>query len=162
MKVIQSIIIHDAIGRPKIVLDQLREGLAILGFGAEMQKSPDIFQPLFVLHDHDPFKGSDVIRILKFPTMNDEETTIKSYLLEFLTKAGNSDLKNFLIFATGAPVLPEFGLGHIGIKFDSIESIFASTCLKEITFPKSFPDEETFFSSIIAVINTEARSFNCV
>lgn len=43
---------------------------------AEMQNFPEVFQLLFVLHDDVPLKRSYVIHILKFPTMNDEETTI--------------------------------------------------------------------------------------
>lgn len=39
---------HDAIAKPKIVLDQLREGLKALGFGKRMELYPDIFRELFV------------------------------------------------------------------------------------------------------------------
>ena len=40
MKVIQNLIIHDAIGKRKVVLDQLREGLQTLGFGARLSAYP--------------------------------------------------------------------------------------------------------------------------
>ena len=48
MRVIQGIIIYDVISRPKIALDQLREGLAVFGFHAKMTKYPDMFEKLFV------------------------------------------------------------------------------------------------------------------
>ena len=66
MRVIQSLIIHDVIGRPKIVLDQLREGLQTLGFGTEMKQHPDLFQELFVCDDK-KLSGNNVIEILDFP-----------------------------------------------------------------------------------------------
>ena len=43
MRVIQGIIIHDVISWPKIVLDQLGEGLAVLGFHAKMAEYPEMF-----------------------------------------------------------------------------------------------------------------------
>ena len=47
MVVIQGIIIHDVISRPKIVLDQVREGLSVLGFCDKMKEYPEFFE-LFV------------------------------------------------------------------------------------------------------------------
>lgn len=43
-RVIQGIIIHDVIGRSKIILDQLGEGLAVLGFHAKMAEYPEMFE----------------------------------------------------------------------------------------------------------------------
>lgn len=48
MRVIQNLIVHDAIAKPKMVLAQLREGLKTLGFGKRMELYPDIFRELFV------------------------------------------------------------------------------------------------------------------
>lgn len=48
MRVTQAVMIHDIIGKPKSVLDQLREGFATLGFGAAMLKHPDMFEELFL------------------------------------------------------------------------------------------------------------------
>ena len=162
MRVIQSIIIHDVIGRPKIVLDQLRDGLATLGFGTKMKKFPDLFQQLFVPGEAE-LKGAHLITVLNFPpSLSEEETTTKGYLLEFLQKAEAKMLQEFLVFTTGAPCLPNFGYGKIDLKFGSDPLIFASTCLQSLTLPKNFPDKTTFLSSIKASMNTTGRSFNCV
>ena len=162
MRVIQSIIIHDVIGRPKIVLDQLRDGLGTLGFGTKMKKFPDIFQQLFVPGEAE-LKGAHVITLLNFPpSLSEDETTTKGYLLEFLKKAEAKMLQEFLVFTTGAPCLPNFGYGKIDVKFGSDPLIFASTCLQSLTLPKNFPDKTTFSSSIKASMNTTGRSFNCV
>ena len=124
MRVIQNVIIHDVIGRPKIVLDQLREGLGTLGFGAKMKQCPDLFQELFVYKDNKLSDG-DVIGILKFPTaMSMDKSTTKGYLIEFVKNAPQETLIKFLLFTTGSPRLPNFGLGRIEIKFESESSIF--------------------------------------
>ena len=53
MRVIRNLIVHDAIARPKMVLDQLREGLKTLGFGRRMELYPDLIKDLFVAGDRE-------------------------------------------------------------------------------------------------------------
>ena len=73
MRVIQSLIVHDAIGKPKILLDQLREGPQTLGFGSRTQVYPELFKELFVAGEKE-MKGSDIKEILMFPSeMRDAE-----------------------------------------------------------------------------------------
>lgn len=162
MRVIQSIIVHDVIGRPKIVLDQLRDGLNTLGFGARMSEFPHLFQTLFVPAEKE-LSSADVINVLEFPaSLSEEETATKHYLLEFLEKTKETTLKAFLHFITGAPCLPDFGLGKMGVKFEDGPAIFASACMQTLTLPRSFPDKKTLSSSLKAVISTVKGSFNCV
>ena len=162
MKVIQAIIVHDVIGRPKIVLDQLREGLATLGFASRMKEFPELFQELFVPATSE-LTGAEVIGVLEFPSaMDEDEVTTHHYLKDFLLHAKPEILRIFLIFTTGAICLPNFGLGKIGVKFEETHSVFASTCCQSVTLPKSFTDEVTFSSAMLAVIDTKCTSFNCV
>lgn len=142
--VLQGIIVHDVLGHPKILLDQLWDGLTVLSFGEKIKQYPDLFQELFVLQDKELIP-SDVIRVLQFPKpASSMEANIESYLVEYLQNASLETLKQFLVFSTGAPCLPHFGLGKIEIECDNVTSIFASTCLKSITFPQVFPDKMTF------------------
>ena len=107
------------------------------------------------------YVSEDVIRVLDFPkTVNADEAIIENYLVEFLQIASLETMKQFLVFATGAPCLPNFGLGKIEIKYDNVTSIFASTCLKSITFPQKFPDKVTFSCSVEAVLSSTTTSFN--
>ncbi|CAH3196170.1 unnamed protein product, partial [Porites evermanni] len=109
MRVIQSLIVHDAIGKPKILLDQLREGLQTLGFRSRMQEYPELFKELIVAGEKE-MKGSDIKEILMFPSeMSDAEKTFMEHMTEFIVGATPDILKAFLTFATGAPCLPEFG-----------------------------------------------------
>ena len=164
MRVIQGIVVHDVLGRPKIVLDQLRQGLNTLGFGDKMVQHPDLFEELF-MKNHKEIQAQDVLDVFEFPlTMSSDETNTKNYLTSYLNKATPEAIKKFLVFSTGCPMLPKFGFGRIVIEFENLPSIFASTCLQTVTFPCMFPDEKFFISSFTAVLNTSGtgRSFNCV
>lgn len=155
-------IVHDAIGKPKIVLDQLREGLQTLGFGDRLKQHHEIFQELFVAGNKE-IKGDQVKMILAFPAdMSDDEKKTKLFLEEFIASATPQALKEFLTFATGAPCLPEFGLGTITIEFSDVPSVFASTCLKKLTFPKKFPDKDMFAAAVQAVCNNAGKAFTSV
>lgn len=164
MRVTQAVMIHDIIGKPKIVLDQLREGFATLGFGAAMLKHPDIFEELFVC-DHNVLDSGSIINSLKFPAvLTSDETTTHYCLVEYLLAGSQETLRRFLIFVTGVPVLPGFGLGKIEVKFYDDTAIFASTCQQSLTLPRKFPDKSTFNCSMDGVINSVSgtKSFNCV
>ena len=67
MRVIRNLIVHDAIAKPKMVLDQLREGLKTLGFGRRMELYPDIFKELFVAGDKE-VTADDIKSQLQFPS----------------------------------------------------------------------------------------------
>lgn len=163
MRVIQGIIIHDVISRPKIVLDQLREGLAVLGFRAKMTEYPDMFEKLFVPSSDTMLSATQLVDALQFPTeMSEEDKTIANYLKQYLHKADIHMLKSFVLFVTGSTCLPNFGLSKIKVKFDNVSSIFASTCLLSLTLPNHFESEESFSALLSAVIGSVRKSFNCV
>jgi len=103
MRVTQAVMIHDIIGKPKIVLDKLREGFATLSFFSSNVEA-------FFVCDHDILDSELIINSLQFPTvMTSDETTTHYYLTEFLLAGSQETLKRFLVFATGLPVLPGFG-----------------------------------------------------
>ena len=117
-------IIHDVISRPKIVLDQLGEGLAVLGFRAKMREYPEMFEELFVPSNKSRLTSTQLVDMLEFPAeMCENDRIVANYLKQFLHNAEVG------IFATGSTSLPTFGLAKIKIKFDNTPSIFASTCL---------------------------------
>lgn len=116
--------------------------MSCLGFLEKMNKYPVLFEELFV------FKGSSltieaVVSRLTFPTtMDNDEKRVHGFLTKFLMASSQDTLKMFLTFVPGAPCLPYFGLQILSVKFSEQPSIFASTCLCEITLPKLFGDEE--------------------
>lgn len=162
MRIIQSAIIHDVICRPKIVLDQLAEGLNTLGFRKRMQAHPELFKELFVPTANE-LNGTDVVGVLCFPSgMNENENRVEGFLTQFLENANRPTLDNFLIFTTGSTRLPNFGFGKINVKFHDDSAIFASTCLLHLTLLKNFEDSNSFDQSLMAVIETAKKNFNCV
>jgi len=161
MKVIQNLIIHDAIGKRKIVLDQLREGLQTLGFLGRMSVLPDVFKSLFVSGNN--IQPDTVIDIFTFPNgMSNEESTIAGYLQSYIRSSSNDRLQDLLIFLTGAPCLPDFGLGKIKVDFYDDTSIFSSTCLKKVQFPRNFEGEESFSVALNAVCQSSGKAFTSV
>ena len=162
MRVIQNLIVHDAIAKPKMVLAQLREGLKTLGFGKRMELYPDIFRELFVAGDKE-VTAEGIKGQLQFPSdLSPKEEIVKEYMLQFLSNAGIDELKSFLAFATGSPCLPQFGLGIVEVEFDDTESIFSSTCSVCVTLPRSFTDQVTFLSSLKAVFESNGKAFSSV
>ena len=108
-------------------------------------------------------KGSDIKEILMFPSeMSDAEKTIMEHMTEFIVGATPDILKAFLTFATGAPCLPEFGLGRIRIEFEDAGSIFSSTCTKNVTLARNFPDKETFLAALQAVCDNSGKAFTSI
>ena len=63
--------------------------------------------------------ADSVIGVLQFPKdMDDNESTVAGFIHTFIKNAEVDTLEKCLYFATGAKVLPDFGLGRIQVKFD--------------------------------------------
>ena len=137
MDITQNLIIHDVIGWRKIALDQLANGLEVLGFRDEMKQHIDHFEELFF--GKEKLTATNVLNTLSFQDkLNADEEKTKQFLLWYLENSSNEQLKNFLVLSTGAPVILVFRTGKIEINFDTTTSIFASTCMKSVTIPKGF------------------------
>ena len=110
MKVIHNLIIHDAIGKRKVVLDRVREGLKTLGFGAKLSVYPDLFEELFVAGTN--VTCSQVNECLLIPVqLTEAESRVKGYFEDYLVTAFSEKVKELLIFATGVPCVPDFWVG---------------------------------------------------
>ena len=73
LDVLQSLMIHDILVKRKSVLDQFRKGLSTLGFLAEMERNPSLFEEFFV---HQGVLSNDfVIICLHFQESRDLETS---------------------------------------------------------------------------------------
>ena len=97
MRVIQGIIIHDVISRPKIVLDRLGEGLSVLGFRAKMAEYPGMFEKLFVPSIDSRLSAAQLVDVLQFPSeMSEDDRTVANYLKQYLHKADIEMLENCL------------------------------------------------------------------
>ena len=141
---------------------RLGNGLEILGFWDEMRQHIDHFEGLFVVKKN-KLVAANVLNTLSFEDkLNADEEKAKQFLLGYLENSSNEQLKNFLVYSTGAPVMPFFGKGKIEINFDTTISIFASTCLKRVIMLKDFPNKEIFVCCFEAVLTNVAKKFNCI
>ena len=113
LDVLQSLMIHDILVKRRSVLDQFRKGLSTLGFLAEMEHNPSLFEEFFV---HQGVLSNDfVISCLHFQESRDLETIgdrVYQMLQTFLRNLSLDGLKNFLKFVTGTSEVSMSNLPH--------------------------------------------------
>ena len=113
LDVLQSLMIHDILVKRKSILDQFRKGLSTLGFLAEMEHNPSLFEEFFV---HQGVLSNDfVISCLHFQESRDLETIgdrVYQMLQTFLRNLSLDGLKNFLKFVTGTSEVSMSNLSH--------------------------------------------------
>ena len=113
LDVLQSLMIHDILVKRKSILDQFRKGLSTLGFLAEMEHNPSLFEEFFV---HQGVIGNDfVISCLHFQESRDLKTSgdrVYQMLQTFLRNLSLDGLKNFLKFVTGTSEVSMSNLPH--------------------------------------------------
>ena len=113
LDVLQSLIIYDILVKRKSILDQFRKGLSTLGFLAEMEHNPSLFEEFFV---HQGVLSNDfVISYLHFQESRDLETSgdrVYQMLQTFLRNLSLDGWKNFLKFVTGTSEVSMSNLPH--------------------------------------------------
>jgi len=83
------------IARPKIILDQLAEGLNTLGFQTAMKEYPALLEALFV-SSSEKLNVDSVIGVLQFPKdMDDNESTVAGFIHKFIKNAEVETLEKF-------------------------------------------------------------------
>ena len=151
--------LHDILVKRKSILDQFRKGLSTLGFLAEMEHNPSLFEEFFV---HQGVIGNDfVISCLHFQESRDLETSgdrVYQMLQIFLRNLSLDGLKNFLKFVTGTSEDSMSYLPHrISVSYHGGDSIFASISLLELKLPNHFQNYTSFDLAMTTVI--EGSSF---
>lgn len=151
---------QDIILRGKVLLDQFASGLEILSFRDAMQSHSGLFHELFV--ESKLVSPEQVLGILDFPVdLNPVEILVREYFEEYIRSASPERIGSFLTFTTGALVQQQFGFGKITIDFDnSATSVYASTCLRILTFRTCFTNEKVFFDAMDAIIY--GKTFSCI
>ena len=113
LDVLQSLMIHDILVKRKSILDQFRKGLSTLGFLAETEHNPSLFEEFFV---HQGVLSNDfVISCLHFQESRDLETIgdrVYQMLQTFLRNLSLDGRKNFLKFVTGTSEVSMSNLPH--------------------------------------------------
>ena len=152
------LLFHEVIGKRTSALNQLRDGLKLLGVLDVIENNPKLCEPLFV-YDESSLTPTTLKSILRFDNCPDE---VKQHVLQYVTTSSKKNLENFVKFVTGGSVLPT----SISIKMsdhDKAEGIFASTCSKEIVLPTVLKDYSELSELLDSVLNPSlGKSFTSV
>lgn len=144
-EVVQCLVLHDTILKHKVILDQLRKGLSILGLQQELEKAPAKFEHFFV-HSDKEVSAAYVKALLKPPISEDAlVNNVVQMLYSFIQNASKDDLLDFLCFTTGSRSSTSiFVPGSITVSVGNTEGIFAATCTLELKLPTGFSSYSQF------------------
>ena len=135
----------------KVVLDQFREGLKLLGVLDQITAHPKLYEKLFVAVNE--YDATDVLDKISFVNP-DGNNHLVTYFERFICGKGSEYLRKFIIFCCGGYVLPT---KPIKVGFYFRESFFVSTCSFKLDCPNAFTSFEEFENAFDVAIHT---SFN--
>ena len=151
--VIQGILMYEIIAKRKVALDQLCNGLKILGILDEMQRYPQLFECAFTRNKSD-LTSERVNDYLKFPAdLTEQEENVKCMMKRFIDESESDRLTQFVQYCTGSKSIPLVHNFQIQIKFESEGYFHSSTCTFTLTIPNnivSYGLLETALNSVIA------------
>ena len=152
---------HESLIKHKVVLDQFRKGLTLLGLLEEIEKEPRKFEHLFV-HQKGQIHKEFVQSLIRLPdSTNPSIVNVTQMLLSFISSANEDVLCKLLGFITGCKsVTAALRPGCIRVTVEDTPNIFASTCTMEFKLPLHFSSSEQFDASLNAVL--DSSSFNTV
>ena len=151
-RVIQGILMYEITAKRKVALDQLRNGLKILGVLDEMQRYPQLFERAFT-HNKPDLTSESVNDYLKFPADLTEQENVKCMMKRFIDESESDRLTQFMQYCTGSKSIPLVHNFQIQIKFESEGYFHSSTCTFTLTIPNnivSYGLLETALNSVIA------------
>lgn len=161
LKVIQSIVLYEVLGKRKAALDQLQKGLNTLGVLSEMQRNPQLFECLFV-RDHAALTSAVMNKLFTFPDVLTEKMNLTmSMLAQFVDQSSDDTLALLMQFCTGGKTLPPIQNFHIAVDFHAENYIFASTCLFSLQLPY-FSSYGLFEAALSSAISSLGKSFTAV
>jgi len=125
-------------GRRKVLLDQLRKGLKMLGVLEEIMKFPTTYEKFFIPGSLSP---QIVVSILCFQK-EEENHPVAQNLKRYITESSESDLENFLMFTMATKiVLPSTSLDIIISQEDGFSS---KTCFNKFHVPEALKEFSEF------------------
>lgn len=156
----QGIIFQEVLGKRVLALEQLRNGLNLLGVADLLRLNSDLLKPLFVF-DESSITHEQLVEKIKFDKVSkDEHGETHSWFLDFLRNCTKANLQNFMVFCTGSKFLPVNQT--IKVKYSNSEGFVSSTCLYTLTTPASYESEEEFRNSFNTVLETGKMAFTSV
>ena len=147
MSIVQAVLTHIVLTKRKVILDQFREGLKLLGVLDQITAHPKLYEKLFVAVNE--YDATDVLDKISFVNP-DGNNHLVTYFERYIRGKGSEDLRKFIIFCCGGYVLPTKPI-KVGFYFRG--SFF------KLDFPNAFTSFEKFENAFEAAIHT---TFNVV
>lgn len=148
----QYLVSHDVFTKRKVLFDQLRKGLRLLGVAQEMSKYPAVYKPFFVPHC---LTAVDVIETLRFE--KDGNHLVSKNLVKFLTESDSATLEKFTMFTMASKViLPATKLTVLVTEEDGFSAL---TCFSKFKMPESLLDYEEFKLQLNSAMVSGKKSF---
>lgn len=95
-EIVQFIMCHFVLNKRKVLLDQLHEGLKILGVLDEMKARPLLFEPFFVYHEGS-VTPERVKEVLTFPDAGEHKDQ-KDMFIRFIEESKNNGMPSLSNF----------------------------------------------------------------
>ena len=143
----------------KVIVDQLRKGLQLLGLLREISRYAEFYRHFFVQTDR--FSAVEVIAKIEYPksdSQKQEDPHIRSYKETFISSSSSECLKVFLVYSTGGHYLSNKKISLVASRRNNF---FNSTCSFKIECPQ-FASYKEFETAFVGVINPDGKKFNFV
>ena len=89
----QNLIVHDILGKPKILYNQIRKGLKNLGVLDQLEKNPDLFSKLFLTKEK--LTSEEVMKVMKYDIVVQKK--IKTFSTAFYKSVRNANCSSFVV-----------------------------------------------------------------
>ena len=157
--IMQQMIFNDVIAKRVAVLNQLRNGLKLMGLLDMICRNRELFEPLFV-YKKNSLSVEKLLTHIDFDITKDEFPVCHGFFLNFLKTLDIEKIEQFLIFATGCRLLPT---NKINVKFaKGLSGVGTSTCLLNITVPADIKTNEAFNEVMTAALTVSSKAFTTV
>lgn len=120
--------VHYVLGKRKVVLDQIRQGLGISGVLKQINTHPHFYEELFLAQkDYSPLQ---VLNLIKFKEGSPER--LVDHFERFVTMADTVTLKGLIKYVSGTTFLPR---KDINVAFAIRNGFFGGTCTFKLDCP---------------------------
>lgn len=153
---------YEVIAKRKVALDQLRDGLKILGILDEIQRYPQLFECAFTYRKLD-LTSEIVNNYLKYPDeLSEQELNVKSMITRFINESSTGRLMQFIQYCTGSKTIPLVLCFQIKVRFHTQEYFHSSTCTFTLTMPHDITSYDLLEAALISIICTSGKLFTTV
>lgn len=161
---LQHLLENEIIYSRKMEIDQLSEGLQVLGLLQVIQKNPTVCYELLCYNPKLKLTAEKFLSQVFLEPADFSEKQSYNWFLKFVNSANEEMLASLLQFITGHRSIPPRGLPHqICIKYlpddDSASLPKSVACLAVLNLPTVHSSEKKFMESLTIALQCESQGF---